>query len=82
MSSQKIEIDPRELRVDIYSNSARPIKNKFGVDNIRITYMSKGIVVSCDASCERHADVLMFNVDRRKCCMSQLKQKLNEEVCS
>lgn len=82
MASKKIEIDPSELRVDSYRNIAALVANKFGIENIRITYLPKGIVVSCGPSCDRHPDALMWNVDRRKCCMSQLKQKLNEEIYS
>ena len=75
-----LQIDPRELRVDVYSNSARLVKNKFGLENIRIIHMPTATVAECNLDCKRHPDISTWNIDRRKCAMSQLKQKLNEKL--
>jgi hypothetical protein len=75
-----LQIDPRELRVDIYRNGVILVKNKFGLENIRITHMPTATVTECNLGCKRHPDISAWNIDRKKCAMSQLKQKLNEVV--
>lgn len=67
------EINPKDLRVDIYSNSSIPsAKYKCGVDNIRITHLPTGTVVTCDSECLKHKDDLI--IDCMGCAMEKLKE--------
>jgi protein subunit release factor A len=80
MTTFALQIDPRDLRIDIFSDSGAMVKNKLGIKTIRITHLPSGEVTECGDTCSRHPNISAWNIDRKKCAISQLKQKLNDSI--